>query len=75
MTRASILRCWSEFRTRVADAGLEQVVLDALLEKLAAGGLVQAGGKQRTDSTHAIAAVAALNRLGDHHPQVLSPAA
>jgi transposase len=53
----------SEFRTRVADAGLEQVVLDALLEKLAAGGLVQAGGKQRTDSTHVIAAVAALNRL------------
>ena len=36
-------------------------MLDALLEKLAAGGLVQAGGKQRTDSTHVIAAVAALN--------------
>ncbi len=51
------------FRGRVADAGLEQVVLDALLEKLAAGGLVKAGGKQRTDSTHVIAAVAALNRL------------
>src|SRR6266852_1211315 len=42
---------------------LEQVVLDALLEKLAAGGLVRAGGKQRTDSTHVIAAVAGLNRL------------
>src|SRR6266851_754529 len=53
-----------EFRARVADAGLEQVVLDALLEKLAAGGLVRAGGKQRTDSTHVIAAVAALNRPG-----------
>jgi len=52
-----------EFRARVADAGLEQVVLDALLEKLAAGGLVRAGGKQRTDSTHVIAAVAGLNRL------------
>jgi len=53
----------AEFRDRVAGAGLEQVVLDALLEKLAAGGLVKAGGKQRTDSTHVTAAVAALNRL------------
>ena len=47
----------------MADAGLEQVVLDALLARLAAEGLVKAGGKQRTDSTHVIAAVAALNRL------------
>jgi transposase len=53
----------SEFRTRVADAGLEQVVLDALLERLVSAGLVKAGGRQRTDSTHVIAAVAALNRL------------
>jgi hypothetical protein len=53
----------AEFRARVADAGLEQVALDALVERLAAEGLVKAGGKQRTDSTHVIAAVAALNRL------------
>ena len=53
----------AEFRGRVADAGLEQVALDALLERLAAEGLVKAGGKQRTDSTHVVAAVAALNRL------------
>jgi hypothetical protein len=52
-----------EFRGKVAEAGLEQVVLDALLERLAADGLVKAGGKQRTDSTHVIAAVAAMNRL------------
>jgi transposase len=52
-----------EFRARVTDAGLEQVALDALLERLAAEGLVTAGGKQRTDSTHVVAAVAALNRL------------
>jgi transposase len=52
-----------EFRGKVAGAGLEQVALDALLERLAADGLVKAGGKQRTDSTHVIAAVAALNRL------------
>ena len=53
----------AEFRARVAGAGLEQVVLDALLERLAAEGLVKAGGKQRTDSTHVIAAVAALGWL------------
>ena len=53
----------AEFRARVADAGLEQVALDALLAELAASGLVKAGGKQRTDSTHVVAAVAALNRL------------
>ena len=53
----------AEFRARVADAGLEQVVLDALLARLVSAGLVKAGGKQRTDSTHVVAAVAALNRL------------
>jgi len=53
----------AEFRARVAGAGLEQVVLDALLGRLAAAGLVRAGGKQRTDSTHVVAAVAALDRL------------
>ena len=53
----------AEFRGRVAGAGLEQVALDALLARLAAAGLVMAGGKQRTDSTHVVAAVAALNRL------------
>jgi len=52
-----------EFRARVSETGLEQVALDRLLERLAADGLVKAGGKQRTDSTHVIAAVAALNRL------------
>ena len=53
----------SEFRAKVAAGGLEQVALDALLERLAAGGQVKAGGKQRTDSTHVVAAVAALNRV------------
>jgi transposase len=53
----------AEFRAKVAEAGLEQVALDALLARLAADGLVKAGGKQRTDSTHVTAAVAALNRL------------
>jgi transposase len=57
---ASVL---SEFRTRVVEHGLEQRVLDLLLDALKAEGLVGAGGKQRTDSTHVISAVRDLNRL------------
>jgi transposase len=53
----------SEFRTKVAEAGLERFAFDALLEWLKKEGLVKAGGKQRTDSTGVMAAVAALNRL------------
>jgi hypothetical protein len=52
-----------EFRARVAAGGLEQVVLDTLLEALAAEGLVASGGTMRTDSTHVISAVRDLNRL------------
>ena len=51
----------SEFRGRVAGHGLEEAALDALLAKVAAEGLVKAGGKQRTDSTHVLAAVRALH--------------
>lgn len=53
----------SEFRARVAGGGLDQVVLGTLLERLAADGLVGAGAKMRTDSTHVISAVRDLNRL------------
>lgn len=53
----------AEFRARVAEAGLDRAALDALLERLEADGLVRAGGRQRTDSTHVVAAVASLNRL------------
>ena len=37
----------SEFRSRVAGHDLEELVLDRLLERLAAEGLVKAGGRQR----------------------------
>jgi IS5 family transposase len=50
---ASVL---SEFRTRVVEHGLEQRVLDLLLDALKTEGLVGAGGKARTDSTHVISA-------------------
>jgi transposase len=52
-----------EFRARVVEHGLEQRVLDLLLDALRTEGLVGAGGKQRTDSTHVISAVRDLNRL------------
>jgi len=38
------------------------VVLNTLLERLAADGLVPAGRKMRTESTHVIAAIPDLNR-------------
>jgi hypothetical protein len=60
---ASVL---SEFRSRLVagQAGdLMSVALDALLERLAGLGLVRAGGRQRTDSTHVLGAIRALNRL------------
>jgi transposase len=57
---ASVL---SEFRARVVEHGLEQRVLDLLLAALKTEGLVAAGGKQRSDSTHVISAVRDLNRL------------
>jgi len=53
----------SGFRTRVVEGGLEQHVLDVLLAALVEKGLVKAGGKQRTDSTHVVSAVRDLNRL------------
>jgi hypothetical protein len=39
------------------------LALDALLERLAGLGLVKAGGRQRTDSTHVLGAIRELNRL------------
>jgi transposase len=53
----------SEFRDRILAGGLEQRLLDELLERFRARGLVKERGKQRTDSTHIQAAVRNLNRL------------
>jgi transposase len=46
----------SEFRSRVVAHGLEERALDLLLAALVARDLLGAGGKQRTDSTHIVAA-------------------
>lgn len=42
---------------------MERLVFDRLLKHCREAGLVGAGGKQRTDSTHVISAVRDLNRL------------
>ncbi len=51
------------FRARLLEHGLEEKILDLLLERLTRLGLVSSGGRQRTDSTHVLAAVRSLNRL------------
>ncbi|MBV9560944.1 MAG: IS1182 family transposase [Bradyrhizobium sp.] len=53
----------SEFRTRLVAGGAERLLLDTLLQRLQEQGLVKARGRQRTDSTHVLAAVRMLNRL------------
>ena len=53
----------SEFRTRLVTGSAEVLLLDVLLDRLKSEGLVKARGRQRTDSTHVLAAVRTLNRL------------
>ena len=53
----------AKFRKRLVAGQAEQVLLDALLDRLHACGWLNAGGRARTDSTHVVAAVRALNRL------------
>jgi hypothetical protein len=53
----------SQFRTRVAEHDLEEKVLDLLLAAVTEQRLLTAGGKQRTDSPHVVAAVRDLNQL------------
>jgi len=53
----------SKFRARIVANGLEHRALDLLLAALTEAGLLAAGGKARTDSTHVLGAVRDLNRL------------
>jgi transposase len=53
----------SEFRGRLLKGGREAILLDKLLERCRALGLVKERGKQRTDATHILAAIRGLNRL------------
>lgn len=53
----------SEFRARLLAGGLELAMLDLLLGRLKELGLVKAGGRQRTDSTHVLGRIRDLSRL------------
>jgi transposase len=53
----------SEFRTRLLSGEAEQLLLDTMLARFRERKLLKAGGKQRTDSTHILAAIRTLNRL------------
>jgi transposase len=53
----------SEFRDRLLAGSAEELLLDKLLERCRALGLLKARGQQRTDSTHVLAAVRVLSRL------------
>ena len=53
----------SEFRSRLVAGGAERLLLDVLVRRFGQLGLLKARGRQRTDSTHVLAAVRALNRL------------
>jgi transposase len=53
----------SEFRGRLVAGAMETALLDGLLARLGELGLVKAGMRQRTDSTHVLGRVRDLNRL------------
>lgn len=53
----------TEFRQRMVSKGKEHLLLDKMLEQCEAKGLLKGKHKQRTDSTHVLAAVRALTLL------------
>src|SRR5918992_1716372 len=53
----------SEFRDRLLAGSAEALLLNKLLERCRALGLLKARGQQRTDSTHVLAAIRVLSRL------------
>lgn len=53
----------SEFRQRLIAAGKEEVLLNTLLQLCRERGWLKERGKQRTDSTHVLAAIRTMNRL------------
>lgn len=53
----------TEFRARLVTGQAEHLLLDRMLERFKARGLIKARGKQRTDSTHVLGAVRDLHLL------------
>jgi transposase len=53
----------SEFRARLVDHQATSRLFDLVLERLQTQGVVHARGRQRSDSTHVLGAIRAINRL------------
>ena len=53
----------SEFRSRLIDGETEHLLFETMLTRFVEKGLLKAKGKQRTDSTHILAAIRTLTRL------------
>ncbi len=53
----------SEFRSRLIEGGVVDILLDKFLEQCQRKGWLKNKGKQRTDSTHILGAIRTLNRL------------
>ena len=54
----------SEFRSRLLEHGAEQRLFDAVLTLARARGMLSAGGRQRSDSTHVLGKIQTLGRYG-----------
>ncbi|MFD0282708.1 transposase [Streptomyces lutosisoli] len=52
-----------EFRAHLSEGDAAERLLQVMLQRLVEAGLLKAGGRQRTDSTHVPAAVRNLGRL------------
>src|ERR1041385_8289002 len=52
-----------EFRERLVEGNVEHLLLDRMLQLFKEKSLLKARGKQRTDSTHVLAAIRVMNRL------------
>lgn len=53
----------SHFRDRLVESGRQQLLLDRVLDLLREKKLLKERGRQRTDSTHVLAAIRVMNRL------------
>jgi transposase len=53
----------SEFRRRLIEGGQETLLLEVMLNRFKEMRLLKSRGKQRTDSTHILAAIRCLNQL------------
>ena len=63
ITSALIASVLCEFRKRLVQGEAEQLLLDTMLTLFKERGWLKVRGRQRTDSTHVLAKIRAINRL------------